>query len=77
MLGVRERDRGLLAEAAWIEVARRAKLAGVQPTSDQVRTAAGAADLAGEIRTLTRIAKNLRAVDAAADLLDDPRKVRV
>jgi hypothetical protein len=77
MLGVSERDRELLAEAAWIEVARRAKLAGVQPTSDQVRTAAGAADLAGEIRTLTRVAKNLPVVDVAADLLDDPRKVRV
>jgi len=52
-------------------VARRAKLAGVQPTSDQVRTAAGAVDVAGEIRSLTRIAKNLPVVDAAADLVDD------
>ena len=77
LLGVSERDRALVAEAAWLEVARRAKLAGVQPTSDQVRTAAGAVDLAGEIRSLTRIAKNLPVVDAAADLLHDPRKVRV
>jgi len=52
-------------------VARRAKLAGVQPTSDQVRTAAGAVDVAGEIRSLTRIAKNLPVVDAAADLVHD------
>jgi hypothetical protein len=50
---------------------RRAKRAGVQPTSDQVRTAAGAVDLAAEIRSRTRIAKNLPVVDAAADLLDD------
>ena len=77
LLGVSERDRALVAEAAWLEVARRAKLAGVQPTSDQVRTAAGAVDLAGEIRSLTRIAKNLPVVDAAADLLDDSRKIRV
>jgi len=77
LLGVSERDHGLLAEAAWLEVARRAKLAGVQPTSDQVRTAAGAADLAGEIRTLTRIARILPMVDAAADFLDDPRKAQV
>jgi len=77
LLGVSEGDRGLVAEAAWLEVARRAKLAGVQPTSDQVRTAAGAVDLAGEIRSLTRIAKNLLVVDAAADVLDDSRKIRV
>jgi len=77
LLGVSERDRALVAEAAWLEVARRAKLAGVQPTSDQVRTTAGAVDLAGEIRSLTRIAKNLPVVDAAADLLDDSRKIRV
>jgi len=50
---------------------RRAKRAGVQPTRGLVGTAAGAVDLAGEIRSLTRIAKNLPVVDAAADLLDD------
>jgi hypothetical protein len=77
LLGASEGDRGLVAEGAWLEVARRAKLAGVQPTSDQVRTAAGAIDLAGEIRSLTCIAKNLPVVDATADLLDDSRKIRV
>ena len=74
ILGVSGRNREPLAQAAWLEVARRAKLAGVQPTSDQVTTAAGATDLAGEIRTLTRIAKNLPVVDAAADLLSAHRK---
>jgi hypothetical protein len=73
-LSVNKRDRGLFAEAAWLELARRAKVAGLHPSNDHVNIPAGATDLAGEIRTLTRIAKNLPVVDAAADLLGEPRE---
>jgi len=73
-LGVKERDQSVVADATWYELARRAKLAGVPPTSDPITTADGAGDLAGEIRNLSRVAKTMRDVTAAADTVQARQK---
>jgi hypothetical protein len=57
----------LVGEAAWLEVARRAKLQGDPPCQDGVPVVAGGADLAGEIHLLTRIAMAWPAVQAIAE----------
>lgn len=56
----------LVGEAAWLELARRAKLRGHPPRSKEVPAASGGTDLASEIRVLTQIAKSQDAIQAVA-----------
>lgn len=62
---------GLIGEAAWLELARRAKLRGDPPCHDSVPIAAGGADLTSETHVLTRIAKAWPTVRALADHVED------
>jgi hypothetical protein len=63
-------DADLVGEAAWLEVARRAKLRGQSPNDASLRATAGGADLATETSVLTRIAKAWPAVQAIADKVE-------
>jgi hypothetical protein len=60
----------LIGEAAWLEVARRAKLRGDPPCQDSVPVTAGGADLTSETQVLTRIAKAWPTVYAIADQVE-------
>jgi hypothetical protein len=60
----------LVGEAAGLEVARRAKLQGLPQAHDHADALTGGADLADEIRVLTRIAKAWPAAKAVADKID-------
>ena len=60
----------LIREAAWLEVARRAKLRGDPPCQDSVPGTAGGADLTSETHVLTRIAKAWPTVHAIADQVE-------
>jgi hypothetical protein len=81
-LALREAQRGghknsdLVGEAAWLEVARRAKLQGHSPSQDSVPITGGGADLPDEIRVLTRIATAWPTVQAVADKVEAVTGVR-
>lgn len=57
-------DAVLVAEAAWLEFARRAKLCGRPPHNDEMPAASGGTDLASEIRVLTQITKSQQTIQA-------------
>jgi hypothetical protein len=62
--GYHEAD--LVGEAAWLELARRAKLRGHPPYNDDMPAARGGNDLASEIRVLSQIAKSQDAIQVVA-----------
>jgi len=64
------RDPELVAEGAWLEVGRRAKMRGGSPYDHQPAAPSGGADLDGEIQVLTRIAKLRPAIGAVADRVE-------
>jgi hypothetical protein len=66
----------LIGEAAWLEVARRAKLHELPPADDDAPALTGGADLADELRVLTRIAKAWPTVQTIADQIDAEVPVR-
>ena len=71
---MRNVDVSLVAEAAWLELARRAKLRGSPPHDQDLPAASGGYDLASEIRVLTEIAKSQRAIHAIADEVEAATK---
>jgi hypothetical protein len=60
----------LVGEAAWLELARRAKLRGDPPRQDSAPTTPGGSDLATETRVLARIAEAWPAVQGIADQVE-------
>jgi hypothetical protein len=66
----------LIGEAAWLELARRAKLHGLPPVDDEAPALTGGTDLADELRVLTRIVKGWPTVQAIADQIDADMPVR-
>jgi hypothetical protein len=63
-------DPSLVAEAAWLELGRRAKIRGEPPSSDSIPATSGGTDLAGETRVLTRIARSHEVIQAVADRVE-------
>jgi hypothetical protein len=62
----------IVAEAAWLEAARRRKLRGSHPADDTGRQRiVGGDDLTTETRVLSAISKNLAPINAIADQLED------
>lgn len=65
----------LIGEAAWLEVARRAKLHGSAPHHNSASAVIGGDDLDSESRVLLDIARSLDAIHAVADeveiIIDD------
>jgi hypothetical protein len=62
----------LVGDAAWLELARRAKLKGDPPCQDSVPVTAGGADPSSETHLLTRIATAWPAAQAIAERVDAP-----
>jgi hypothetical protein len=60
----------LVGEAAWLELARRAKLRGGAPHEDSMPATSGGKDLPSEIRVLTEIARSQAAVRTVADRVE-------
>jgi hypothetical protein len=60
----------LVGEAAWLELARRAKLRGCAPHEDNMPATQGGQDLASEIRVLIEIVKSQPAIHALADRVE-------
>jgi hypothetical protein len=60
----------LVSEAAWLELARRAKLSGRAPHEDNMPATSGGQDLSSEIRVLTEIARSQAAIHAVADRVE-------
>jgi len=67
----RHRTPEIVAEAAWLEAARRHKLNGGHPVEDEGQPRIiGGDDLAAETRVLSKISKNLAPINALADQLE-------
>jgi hypothetical protein len=64
------RDPDLVAEAAWLEVGRRAKMRGGRAYDDEPAAPSGAADFAGEVQVLTRIAWSRPAIENVVDRVE-------
>lgn len=64
------RDPDLVAEAAWLEVGRRAKMRGGSPYGDAPAAPSGGADLNGEVQVLTRIARSRPAIEDVVDRVE-------
>jgi hypothetical protein len=62
--------RAAYGNAAWLELARRAKLRGHAPCQHHIPATARGADLASEIRVLTHIAKSGKTIHAVADQVE-------
>jgi protein-S-isoprenylcysteine O-methyltransferase Ste14 len=60
----------LMGEAAWLELARRAKLRGSTAHEDSMPATSGGKDLPSEIRVLTEIARSQTAIHAVADRVE-------
>lgn len=60
----------LVGEAAWLELARRAKLRGRAPHEDNLPATSGGKDLPSEIRVLTEIARSQPAIQTLADRVE-------
>ena len=60
----------LVGEAAWLELARRAKLRGSAPHQDNMPATSGGQDLPSEIRVLTEIARSQAAILDVADRVE-------
>jgi hypothetical protein len=60
----------LVGEAAWLELARRAKLRGGAPHEDNMPATSGGKDLPSEIRVLTDIARSQPAIQTLADRVE-------
>ena len=69
-LGVPARHLDAATEAAWLEVARRRKLRGVEPHGETIPRSHGAVDLDGETHVLMDLARHRRIGARAADRLD-------
>ena len=69
-LGVPARHLDAATEAAWLEVARRRKIRGVEPHGETIPRSHGAVDLDGETHVLMDLARHRRIGARAADRLD-------
>jgi hypothetical protein len=63
-------DSDLLAEAAWLEVARRAKLRGDTPASESSVVLTGGDTMTEELRILVRIARQWSTIQSIADRIE-------